>query len=41
MSKNSYLDNSVDGLAERKQVITSDESFKDIVRFKAISALLV
>lgn len=41
MGKNSYLDNSVDGLAERKQVITSDESFKDIVRFKAISALLV
>lgn len=41
MGKNSYLDNSVDGLAERKQAITSDESFKDIVRFKAISALLV
>ena len=41
MGKNSYLDSSVDGLTERKQVITSDESFKDIVRFKAISALLV
>lgn len=32
MGKNSYLDSSVDGLTERKQVITSDESFKDIVR---------
>lgn len=41
MGKNSYLDESVDGLAERKQAITCDESFKDIVRYKAISALLV
>lgn len=41
MGKNSYLDESVDGLEERKQAITCDESFKDIVRYKAISALLV
>lgn len=39
MGKNSYLDESVDGLVERKQAITCDESFKDIVRYKAISAL--